>query len=490
MNRHFEERVTHVHHWNDSLFSFRTTRDPAFRFQSGQFVMVGLEVDGKPITAPAVTVTVAPRSQEAKADRDVSATLSDTSPYLGEVVIYKFRFEHRGDVLDANWTPPSYDGFVREQQAEVSQREVNKTVDGQTVTVAAIDVPLVAAASGDRAVGPAMLRAQVPGGARRGRSNDPFANSPFRALTDVSNETLTAPAVKAHIRALPETGRPADYSGLVGHFTLKATPSARSIKLGETLTLDVMVEGDGTLTGFKLPPPTGEGFRAYDDAPELAATLDESGFRATAHLRRALVPEREGTLTIPPITLSVFNPTSGAYETVQTEPSALTVLPGESDGGQVSSFAAAPPAAPGGVASLGQDILPVPGDASVHDRTLAGGLAWMLLPPALPAIGLLGLSLSGALGRRRADPWAGLKARMNTLPADSGARLGALEQLFREAAGLKLGKPAPGLDRTALAPLGERASALYTDLERARYGGLSVEDLEPRVRQFISEVAP
>ncbi|MDE2402288.1 MAG: ferredoxin--NADP reductase [Burkholderiales bacterium] len=43
------ETVTHVHHWNETLFSFRTTRDPALRFASGHFVMIGLEVDGKPL---------------------------------------------------------------------------------------------------------------------------------------------------------------------------------------------------------------------------------------------------------------------------------------------------------------------------------------------------------------------------------------------------------------------------------------------------------
>ena len=43
------EQVIDVHHWNDSLFSFRTTRDPGFRFDSGQFVMIGLEVDGRPL---------------------------------------------------------------------------------------------------------------------------------------------------------------------------------------------------------------------------------------------------------------------------------------------------------------------------------------------------------------------------------------------------------------------------------------------------------
>ncbi|WP_266159817.1 ferredoxin--NADP reductase [Dyella silvatica] len=43
------ERVIDVRHWNDSLFSFRTTRDPGFRFDSGHFVMVGLEVAGRPL---------------------------------------------------------------------------------------------------------------------------------------------------------------------------------------------------------------------------------------------------------------------------------------------------------------------------------------------------------------------------------------------------------------------------------------------------------
>jgi ferredoxin--NADP+ reductase len=43
------ETVTQVHHWNESLFSFRTTRDPGFRFENGHFVMLGLEVGGRPL---------------------------------------------------------------------------------------------------------------------------------------------------------------------------------------------------------------------------------------------------------------------------------------------------------------------------------------------------------------------------------------------------------------------------------------------------------
>jgi ferredoxin--NADP+ reductase len=43
------EQVLRVRHWNDTLFSFATTRDPALRFENGQFVMIGMEVNGRPL---------------------------------------------------------------------------------------------------------------------------------------------------------------------------------------------------------------------------------------------------------------------------------------------------------------------------------------------------------------------------------------------------------------------------------------------------------
>lgn len=49
MAKFLEERVLSVHHWTESLFSFKTTRDPSFRFRSGEFTMIGIPVDGKPL---------------------------------------------------------------------------------------------------------------------------------------------------------------------------------------------------------------------------------------------------------------------------------------------------------------------------------------------------------------------------------------------------------------------------------------------------------
>lgn len=49
MSNLIRETVTSVHHWNDTLFSFKTSRDPGFRFKNGHFVMIGLESEGKPL---------------------------------------------------------------------------------------------------------------------------------------------------------------------------------------------------------------------------------------------------------------------------------------------------------------------------------------------------------------------------------------------------------------------------------------------------------
>lgn len=50
MSNFHQETVIDVYHWTDNLFSFRTTRDPGFRFQSGQFTMMGVEADGRTLT--------------------------------------------------------------------------------------------------------------------------------------------------------------------------------------------------------------------------------------------------------------------------------------------------------------------------------------------------------------------------------------------------------------------------------------------------------
>ncbi len=49
MSNFNHESVLSVHHWTDNLFSFRTTRDTSFRFRNGEFTMIGLKVNEKPL---------------------------------------------------------------------------------------------------------------------------------------------------------------------------------------------------------------------------------------------------------------------------------------------------------------------------------------------------------------------------------------------------------------------------------------------------------
>ncbi len=44
-----KEKVTSIHHWTDKTFSFKTTRNMSFRFKNGEFAMIGLEIEGKPL---------------------------------------------------------------------------------------------------------------------------------------------------------------------------------------------------------------------------------------------------------------------------------------------------------------------------------------------------------------------------------------------------------------------------------------------------------
>ncbi len=44
-----KEKVTSIHHWTDKTFSFKTTRASSFRFKNGEFAMIGLEIEGKPL---------------------------------------------------------------------------------------------------------------------------------------------------------------------------------------------------------------------------------------------------------------------------------------------------------------------------------------------------------------------------------------------------------------------------------------------------------
>ena len=467
--------------------NFQTTRTVTYSFsltalQEGRFTVgpVRMQVGGQELVADAVTIEVTGRAEPMRADLDVVGALSDPAPYVGEVVTWVMRFRSKAEVSGLSWNPPEFDGFLQEKTVEVGQSSSTVEADGAAWQLQEVTVPLIATGVGAHTISPALLTVSVPDSGRPRRDRLGFGFQPTR------QERLTTAAVEVNIRPLPTEGRPADYSGLVGTFALQARALPGPVKVGDSVSVDVVLSGNGSLSGVKLPAaPADASYRVYDDAPQLQSRLGPDGFVSSARFKRAIVPTAEGRLTIPPLRLSVFDPDAGAYVTLESEPIELDVAPGDG-GGAVTSYAS------GGdqraeVASTGSDILPASADAAIGDDRPQSALPGALALVVLPGLALLGQSLQSLRGRRAADPARRLRERLSSLPADASARLAALEDLTREAAALRLGRPAPGLDAEAITPLGEAARTLYADLLAARYGGGQIDDLERRVRTFVEE---
>jgi hypothetical protein len=474
------------------VVNFKTTRIVRYTYamtavKEGTWTVgpARLKVGGKTLESPAIQIDVEARPVETADASGVTTELSDDAPYLGQVVVLEAKYKRTQQVLDARWSFPDMDGFRQDTTAEATRREYSTTIDGEQAVVEEVHIPLIAVGEGRRAIGRASVTAQLPT-RRPVQSRRDF----FFDRTELRTETWTSEPHEIVIRPLPEAGRPDDYSGLVGHFDARVRSSARSVALGETLTIEVRITGDGTLAGFKLPPlPEDSGLRAYDDAPELTAAMNDGEYRSVAVFRRAVVAEREGQLEIPALRIPVFDPSAEAWVNLETRALTIKVTPGEGDA-DLTSFSGGEADQRKDVEALGDDILPAPGDADISDHTLHATLPYALGLPLLPALGLVMLGISGMAGRKRGhgpSPQQQLRERLSRLPSDPAARLQALEDAFREAAALQLGLPAPGLDRAAVAPLGDEAHALYGALEAARYGGHNTADLEARVRRFVDE---
>ncbi|MBN1335759.1 MAG: BatD family protein [Deltaproteobacteria bacterium] len=460
------------------------------------------------VVAPAVSLEVAPsepsgrgRKEGARAELVSTPEGSQADLWAGQVVVYRFVFHHRDPLVDARWSPPAFEGFTPEPSTEQVKREYRIEEAGQAVAVHEILVPLVATGEGRGTIPPATVEASftdTSGDPRRRRPLDEFFDLGFTRTT--RQAVLASDAVSWRIRALPEPDPEegaSGFSGLVGHFEVRSQLGAARVRAGESVTLTVEIAGDGTLSGFRLPPsPDSGAFRAYDDAPEVTGALEQGRFRSVARLRRAIVPLEEGLLQIPPIPITWFDPQEGRYVTASIPGGTLEVLPGEVGDPDVVSFAGDGRPAQHEVEALGEDILPIHTGVRIASRRLEPSDPVSLLLVGLPGLALLvqlAGSLKGRLGARSRRHRA-IRALAKRLPSDRDARLAALDQALREAAGLALELPPASVDAArleeALPPdLGPVAADLYRRLSGFRYGGGETDpDLDGQVLRMVDRL--
>ncbi len=199
-----------------------------------------------------------------------------------------------------------------------------------------------------------MVRDTSQGGRSRPRS--PFGNSPFgRSLFDdpffddffdsaftrmIPREvTLSSNDDPLDVRSLPTEGRPADFSGAVGEFSLGSYKLPADATTGEPRQIRVTVEGRGNFDRTGAPKLLPENiWKTYSPKTEFTPA-DSTAFSGRKTFEFSAVPQKGGEHEAQ-LSFSYFDPTKGSYETV-TSPAIPLMVTGEDVNAQNAAAVAA-----------------------------------------------------------------------------------------------------------------------------------------------------
>lgn len=215
------------------------------------------------------------------------------------------------------------------QQSDQTQTVIN----GIGYLVASYRSMLSALHPGDLKVGPAsceLLLEVYEQDPQQMRRSLPFGM--MMGNSETRKQVVKSQDVKVKVLPLPTEGRPPQFNGAVGDFSLTATATPNELTVGDPLAVDVTVEGIGNFEGLNPPeltPP--DGWKTY---PPRRYNVDgpvDPNLTPTAQRRigysMVFVPEKEHT-ELPPFELSYFSPTQKKYITARTAPIALHIKPG------------------------------------------------------------------------------------------------------------------------------------------------------------------
>ena len=297
------------------------------------------------------------------------------SAYVGEVVPVELRFYFRADNQFDNLQRPSFggEGFTAAPLSEPEQTE--QYIDDVPYNIVTFRSAITPVKSGEIEIPSAVMEGRMmsAGGAPSGM--DPFfdqffRNFPMPGFGQAENIQARTSARKIEVMPLPQDGRPENFSGAIGQFTLDASASPRVVQAGEPVTLKLSVEGRGNFDAI-APPVLGssDGWRTY--APkESFKGADAIGYGGTKTFEISMVARTDQTGT-PGAEFSYFDPLKKKYVTLKTEPVAVTAAGG---GAKVGESADAKSDA---AANADQDnpLPPVAGEGAVDIAAPATALA-------------------------------------------------------------------------------------------------------------------
>ena len=143
---------------------------------------------------------------------------------------------------------------------------------------------------------------------------------------------------KINVKALPD-GKPANFTGAVGKFSLNVKTSKQELNAGESLEAKVEVRGNGNLKLFELPALTApSSLEMYDPERMENVNTNLNGMQGSISETYTIVPTRKGKYPIPALSFSYFDPSSETYKTLNSEEILINVDSGPLAGNEPSGF--------------------------------------------------------------------------------------------------------------------------------------------------------
>lgn len=305
--------------------------------KEGKFIFPAQTViyDGKTFTSQPTQITVTEQSRAVQRSRDrfgrprrsssqeaevfTELKTPKTEYYMGEpipveVVIYRTRNVRLSSQGSSMELPDFKDFWVEEGQGDTEER-ITRMNGKEYITFVASRKKLYPNRSGEIEIPAASFQLSVTAG-----------NSFFADWQRVRRDTEP---VKLNIKPLPEQGKPADFSGLVGSFEIKGSLDQTSVKVGDSVSYNIEITGNGNFSAINQIKPAGLGsdFEVFEGG---SPTLDEiRGGSMRKTWLFALVPKREGQFQIPVPQLSYFDLRTKTYKTADAPAIPLEVTPGQ-----------------------------------------------------------------------------------------------------------------------------------------------------------------
>ncbi|MFL9845423.1 BatD family protein [Flavobacterium rhizosphaerae] len=254
------------------------------------------------------------------------AEISNTSPYVNQPlnVVYKLYVSPNKSVSNF-WEveSPQYNDFW--SQIEIvdgnNMKVEQGTYKGEPYRYVVLRrTVLYPQKSGRLEIEPLVVKlvTEVPTGQR-----DFFG----RPLTQQMETQATTGKNYVTVKALPDAGRPVDFTGAVGKFDFKVTPSKTTIDNGESIQLTVSVSGKGNLKLFTLPKPVvPSALEMYDPEHKEDVSVPLSGMQGSVTDTYTIVPTNKGKYPVKAMSFSWFDPSTGKYHTETADEIMIDVL--------------------------------------------------------------------------------------------------------------------------------------------------------------------